>query len=168
MESKAVIQGVTPCVGGAVLVLKVSNPDGIAELEGDLKMTLTRWREKRSLNANRYAWALINEIANVNRASKDEVYVEMLKHYGQSQMVSVLKSVDVSRYFKYYEPVATVTLQGKEFTHYRVYIGSSEYDTREMAVFIDGIVSEAKELGIDTMTPSEINELKERWGIEVG
>ena len=168
MESKAVIQGVTPCIDGAVLVLKVAGTDGLDDLKGDLKLTLTRWHEKRSNNANKYAWALIGKIADVNRASKDEIYLEMLKRYGQSQLISVLTSVDVSRYLKYYEPVATVTLQGKEFTHYRVYAGSSEYDTREMSIFIDGIVSEAKDLGIDTMTPAEINELKEKWGVDIG
>ena len=33
-------------------------------------------REKRSLNANAYAWALIGKIADVVKASKDEVYLQ--------------------------------------------------------------------------------------------
>ena len=169
MECRAQIVGANPTLDGAILVIKVNRQDGIDDLTGhELKMVLTRWREARSNNANKYAWHLINEIANVNRASKDEIYLEMLKRYGQSQMISVLSSVDVSRYIKYYEPIAQVTLQGKEFTHYRVYAGTSEYDTREMSIFIDGVVSEAKELGIDTMTPAEIAEIKERWGVDVG
>jgi hypothetical protein len=69
----------------------------------------------------------------------------------------------VSGYFKYYEPLATATLQGKEFTHYKIYKGSSEYTTLEMAVLIDGIVSEAKELGIETIPPKEIERLKTMW-----
>ena len=120
-------------------------------------------REKRSLNANAYAWALIGKIADVLRTSKDEVYLKMLKRYGQSDLVSVLSSIDVSGYFKYYEPVATTELQGKEFTHYRIYKGSSEYDSKEMAVLIDGIISEAKELDIETLPPEEIERLKEGW-----
>ena len=40
---------------------------------------------------------------------------------------------------------------------------SSEYDTREMAIFIDGIVSEAQALGIDTRTPEELAEMKSLW-----
>lgn len=121
------------------------------------------YRKKRSNNANGYAWHLLNEMSNVLRASKDDIYVQMLKRYGQSEMVSVLSDIDVSGYFKYYEPIANTTLQGKEFTHYRVYKGSSEYDTREMSIFIDGIVSEAKELNIETMPESEIERLKELW-----
>lgn len=41
--------------------------------------------------------------------------------------------------------------------------GTSEYDTKEMSVFIDGVVSEAKELGIQTETPEEIERLKALW-----
>jgi hypothetical protein len=32
-----------------------------------------------------------------------------------------------------------------------------------MAILIDGIVSEAKALEIETMTPEQINHLKEMW-----
>lgn len=121
------------------------------------------YRKRRSNNANGYAWHLLNEMSNVLRASKEDIYIQMLKRYGQSEMVSVLSDIDVGGYFKYYEPIANTTLQGKEFTHYRVYKGSSEYDTREMAIFIDGIVSEAKELNIETMPEGEIERLKELW-----
>ena len=120
-------------------------------------------KEKRSLNANAYAWSLIGKIADALRTSKEETYLTMLKRYGQSEMVSVLSSIDVTGYFKYYEPIATTTLQGKEFTHYKIFKGSSEYDTREMAVLIDGIISEAKELDIETLPPAEIERLKEMW-----
>jgi hypothetical protein len=36
-----------------------------------------------------------------------------------------------------------------------------------MAHFIDGIVFECKQLGIETMPPDELQALKERWGIEI-
>lgn len=120
-------------------------------------------RKRRSLNANAYAWALIGKIADAMRTSKDDVYLLMLKRYGQSNMVSVVSSIDVSRFFKYYEEAGRTRLQGKDFTHYRVFIGSSEYDSREMAVLIDGIVDEAKALGIETLPPDEIAHLKVMW-----
>lgn len=120
-------------------------------------------KEKRSLTANAYAWTLIGKIADALRTSKEETYLTMLKRYGQSEMVSVLSSIDVNGYFKYYEPIAETTLQGKEFTHYKIFKGSSEYDSREMAVLIDGIVSEAKELDIETLPPAEVERLKEMW-----
>lgn len=121
-------------------------------------------REKRSLNANAYAWVLIGKIADVLRTSKDEVYLKMLNRYGQHEVVSVVSGINVSGYFKYYEPIGTATLHGKDFTHYRIFKGSSEYDSREMAILIDGIVSEAKELDIETLPPHEIDRMKSMWG----
>lgn len=115
--------------------------------------------EKRSLSANAYAWALINKIADALRKSKEEVYLQMLKDYGQSEFVSVLSSIDVKGYFKYYEEYGKGHVEGREFTHYKVYKGSSEFDSKEMAILIDGIVQEAKALDIETRTPAEIDEM---------
>lgn len=130
-----------------------------------LAIKIDRHKEKRSLNANAYAWLLIGKIGNATRASKEEVYFKMLKDYGQSDLVSVLAHIPVEHYFKYYEEAGESTLNGKLFKHYRVYKGSSEFDTREMSIFIDGIVSEAKNLGIETMTPNEIAKMKDLWSV---
>lgn len=129
-----------------------------------LAIKIDRYKAKRSLNANNYAWKLITEIGNATRQSKEDVYFLMLKRYGQSEMVSVVAHVPVQHYFKHYEEAGESTLNGKLFKHYRVYKGSSEFDTNEMTIFIDGIVSEAKELGIETMTPNELLKLKSLWG----
>lgn len=121
------------------------------------------YHPKRSLNANAFCWHLCNEMANVLRTSKDEVYQEMLKRYGQSKVISVLSDIDISRFVKYYEEIGKGHVQGKEFTHYRCFIGSSEYDSREMAILIDGIVDEAKELGIDTLPTTAVERMKALW-----
>lgn len=120
-------------------------------------------KERRSLNANAYAWALIGKIADVTRASKEEIYLKMLERYGQSEVVSVLSEIDVKGYFKYYSVFGHTGLNGKDFTHYKVYKGSSEYDSKEMAILIDGIISDAKELDIETLPPNEIKRLNEMW-----
>ncbi len=121
------------------------------------------YREKRSLNANNYAWKLIMEIANVMKVSKEEVYIEMLKIYGQSEIVSVLADIDVSKYFKYYSEAGESILNGRKFKHYKVYMGSSEMNTKQMSILIDGIVQEAKQLDIETMTPEQLSRLKKEW-----
>lgn len=46
--------------------------------------------------------------------------------------------------------------------------GSHTYNTAEMSKLIDGTVSEAKELGIETMTPDQIEEMKQKWGFKHG
>lgn len=147
----------------------IGKPDQIAaylwqlEKDKDYVFEIKEYKQKRSLNANAYCWVLINKIANILRKSKEEVYLQMLIDYGQSEMVSILSSIDVKGYFKYFTEAGRSVLNGKEFTHYKIYKGSSEYDTREMAILIDGIVSECKELDIETMTPAELQSLKESW-----
>ena len=125
---------------------------------------IERKKKKRSTDANALAWKLCTEIANVLRTDKDSIYVDMLKKYGQSDIVSVLSSVDVKGYFKYYDEFGTGTVNGKEFTHYKVYKGSSEYDTKEMSVLIDGIIDEAKALDIEVISEREKSLLLEEWG----
>lgn len=122
------------------------------------------FRQRRSLNANAYAWKLITDIADVLRAPKEAIYLQMLKRYGQSELISVLSHVPIADYVKYYEEAGESVLNGKTFKHYRVYKGSSEFDTREMAILIDGIVADAKDLNIPTETPDEIDRIKSLWG----
>lgn len=121
------------------------------------EMTIAPEKRARSLTANAYAWELIGRIADVLRADKDAVYVEMLKRYGQRELVMLRRDVNPDDWFKYFEPFGETEHNGIAYIEYMVYRGSSEYDTREMAVFIDGIVSEAKALDIETLTPQELS-----------
>lgn len=125
---------------------------------------IERKKKKRSTDANALCWKLCTEIANVLRTDKDSVYLEMLKRYGQSDIVSVVSSVNVKGYFKYYDEFGRGTVNGKEFTHYKVYKGSSEYDTREMSILLDGILDEAKALDIEVIGEREKSLLLTEWG----
>ena len=155
--------------GKAILTLAVNQKQSAMncydELNGAdrLSIKIDKYREKRSLNANAYAWKLLTEIGNVLRISKEDVYFKMLKRYGQSELISVKAHIPITEYVKYCEEAGESTLNGTLFKHYRVYKGSSDFDKREMAIFIDGIVQEAKEQGIDTRTPDEIAQLKSLW-----
>lgn len=153
----------------ALLTLSINEESDVKQLvcselrDAEVSVKIDKHRKKRSLNANSYAWKLIGEISDILRASKNEIYLLMLKRYGQSEMVSVLAAVPMDKYFKYFEEAGESRLNGKLFKHYRIYKGSSEFDTREMSVFIDGIVSEAKALGIQTETPEELLNIKSLW-----
>lgn len=130
-----------------------------------LSIKIEKWRQKRSLNANAFFWAIVGKIADKVGASKDEIYFEMLKRYGQSELISVVSNVPIAYYIQYYEEAGESELNGKKFTHYRVYKGSSQFNTKEMAVLIDGVVSEAQELGIPTEPPAEIERIKNLWKV---
>ena len=127
--------------------------------EKTYEISIKEYKPKRSLNANNYYWRLVNQIAAAMKMSNDDVHFQMLKDYGTCEMFTALNDVDVSKYFKYYE----VEKKGEKWTAYRVFMGSSEMDTSQMARLIDGVVQEAQALGIETMTPSELALLKEDW-----
>lgn len=154
---------------GGDLTLTLSLPRHHAEdlkalVDVDVAVDVKKWRNKRSLSANAYCWVLITQIAQsmTPPMNKEEVYVEMLKRYGQGGFISIQadKASDVTRAFDYYVQKGEGEVNGKKFLHYMVYIGSSKYNTKEMSTFISGIVEEAKDLGIETLTPDEIARLR--------
>lgn len=117
-------------------------------------------KPKRSLSQNAYCWKLINELANKLNLSKEDMYFRMLKDYGQSIIVSLLEEINPEHYFKYYELMGRGKTNGRGFNHYKIYKGSSEYDSREMSIFISGIVQECESVGIPTLTQEQIEKMK--------
>lgn len=117
-------------------------------------------RNKRSLTQNAYAWSLIGKIADKINLPKDDVYYKMLKDYGQFEVISLVAPVSLSGFVKYYEKIGTGKVNGKEFNHYKIYKGSSEFDSKEMTIFIDGIIQECRQLDIETLTPDEIARMR--------
>lgn len=135
------------------------------ELKGkDLDISVKVFRQKRSLDQNSYAWVLIGKIADKLRTSKDEVYLTMLKRYGQGGVIKVQPQNEqaILSAIKYYEPHEKLYTDTDKY--YRIWAGSSGYNTEEMTVFLDGIISEAKEMGIDTLTPDELLEMRSLEG----
>jgi hypothetical protein len=114
----------------------------------------------RTLTQNAYAWSLINELANKLNISKEDMYLKMLKDYGQSTILSIKQEIDISGFFKYYEIIGESELNGKIFTHYKIFKGSSQFNTKEMTVFLNGIIQECESVGIPTLTEEQIKKLK--------
>lgn len=129
----------------------------------DLEVTFEKWSDDRSLKANAYLWALIGKIANALRESKEDIYLDMLKSYGQGGVASVQER-DEARFcksYKYHEFMGESTNKGKLFKHYHFWVGSSEYNRAEFAILLDGVVQEAKNLGIETRPEAEIKSMLE-------
>lgn len=124
---------------------------------------IDKHREKRSLNANAYLWKLVTEIGNTMRLSKEEVYENMLKSYGQSIMIPLPKGNNPSGYSKYYEYECSRQLNGKDADWYKIYKGSSEYNTKEMSILLEGVVQEARNLGIKTKDDIELERMIDKW-----
>jgi len=117
--------------------------------------------KKRSLSQNSYAWTLLSQIADVLRASKQDIYIQMLSTYGQREPVTfavIDKAFDTLQRSTdgYAIKIGERVHQDKIYFDVAVLRGSSTYDSREMSVLIDGIMSECKDLHISTLSKEEV------------
>lgn len=129
-------------------------------------ITIQQHREKRSINANNYSWVLQDKIAKKLNKSIDEIHNQMVLDYGVLETYSIKKEAFASakRLFDYFEVLGESKVNGKEFIHIRAGIGTHNYNTLEMSKFLDGVVQEAEQLGIEVRTPAQLAELKSLWG----
>lgn len=129
-----------------------------------LEITAKKYRKKRSLDANAYCWVLVSKIAEVMKSSKEEIYEDLLQKYGlvHDIPITVKSDVDMSLIDGHW-----LFLKESSDGKWKSYLpirGTSDYDSKEMANFIDRVVDDAKELGIETLPPDEIERMVSRWG----
>ena len=122
-------------------------------------------KEKRSKNANDYSWVIQDKIAKKLNRRIDDIHKEMVLQYGVIEVLSIQKVAfeSAKRMFDYYEILGESAVNGKEFVHIKAGIGTHLYNTKEMSVFLEGVVAEAQDLGIETKTPEELAKLKSLW-----
>lgn len=127
----------------------------------DIDITIKKYSDPRSLKANAYLWTLLTEIGNRLRINKENVYLDMLKSYGQVGAVSVQKryASQFERSTKYFEVLGESELNGQTWKHYRFWVGSHEYSSEEFSILLDGVINEAKQLGIETRPQEEIDSM---------
>ena len=125
----------------------------------EYQIEIKEYKPKRSLDSNSYCWVLCQKIANVMRLSKEEVYQRMLKEYGQFVIIKIRSDIMPQTYFKYYEEVN----QKEGYTYYKIFKGGSEMDSLEFSILLDGVVSECKELGIQTLDEIELERMMNEW-----
>lgn len=164
--------------GLPILLLSLTNKNSLNELQElktaiengkQLSVEIKVYRKKRSLDANGYMWILCQKIAEVIRSTKEIVYQSAIRDVGQFEMLAVQDSAAEKfisiwngRGLGWYAEEMDSKIAGcKKII---AYYGSSCYDTHQMSVLIDYIVSQAKEIGVETMTPEELSILKQEWG----
>ena len=133
-----------------------------------LNLTAKIHREKRSLDANAYAWVLMQKIAEAIHTDKWSVYLMMLERYSPVFTHIIVRPEAVERVMGEWRTVKVlgpIQVNGSSGIQLQCYFGSSTFDSKEMASFIDGIVSECKEMGIETLPPDEIERMRREWGI---
>lgn len=128
-------------------------------------------RETRSLNANAYFHLLVNKIADKLKIGNEECKKQLVLEYGtiatnengESIIIKVPKSTSIDDFYPYTKVFKEKVENGFSVVYYLLYKQTHTLNTEEMSRLIDGTVSEAQELGIETKTPEELAELKSLW-----
>lgn len=112
-------------------------------------------RNKRTIQQNKFMWALIREIANHESINQDEVEIYTLAlEEANAKYIFLLGTPEVEeelkKNFRAVRVVRPTVENGKPFIVYKCFIGTSKMDTKEMKKVLDIIVAWADELGIET------------------
>ena len=158
--------------GQSQIIFTVNEKSALYEAEKikdceKLSIEAKKYRAKRSLDSNAYAWVLMQKIAEALHTDKENVYLQCLQKYSRAFTHVIVKENAVARMKELYRTcvdLGEVTVNGQTGHQLQVYYGSSSFDSKEMSVFIDGIVSECKELDIETLPPDELERMKAMWG----
>ena len=147
-----------------------SIPGDIESLQNtDLDITAKRHREKRSLNANSYFHVLCQKIAEKTHTTLTHEKNRLIREYGCFEYIDG-KIPTITMKTEYEDEMldmegihVRVIARDPESVRFGLMRGSHLYNTAEMARLIDGAVSDAKDLGIDVMTPDELERMKALW-----
>lgn len=136
-----------------------------------------QYRKGRSLDANAYCWVLIDKLAEKLHKTlkqdkgkvKEQIYKNAVRDIGGNSDTICVQDKAVDKLCRAWEKHGTgwqteiIKSKLEGCTNIIFYYGSSVYDTAQMSRLIDNIVQDCKAVGIETMTPSELEALKEAW-----
>ena len=149
------------------LMIKTSPPEALKQLYGikvgkdyDIKPHV----EKRSRNANAYAWLLLTKLASQLGISKEEAYRHAVENIGGKTDVLSMRTQAVKDFTRAFMNGhigrnVEILYTDNDKTDVVITYGSSDFNTQQMAQFIDSIVQDCLAIGIETKTKEEIESL---------
>jgi len=130
--------------------------------DSEVEVSIKKWRKRRSMDANAYAWVLIDKIAAAIGAKKEDVYRLAIREIGGVSEIVCVKEEAVGRLCESWRRQG-IGWQAEPFpsklkgcVNVMLHYGSSVYDAEQMRQLIDNLVSDAKLLGIETLTPEQL------------
>ena len=135
------------------------------------KFEITPYIEKRSRNANSYAWVLCEKIAQKLGGSqtKEDVYRRAIHAVGIYKEFSNMQPDQAKTLESAWSRLGigwvteTDWEQDGETKVVRAYYGSSVYNRRQMARLIDFITEDARAVGVQTESEEKIQSLLREW-----
>lgn len=131
----------------------------------ELTIDVKQFHEGRSKDANALLWVCLGQIAQVLRADKWDIYLMMLKRYGQYAYICAKPHTIgmLKKQWREVEEVGDIYVNGEKAVQLLCYYGSSTYDTKQFSILLDGVISEMKEMGLQTPTSEEMRRSLEEW-----
>jgi hypothetical protein len=127
-------------------------------------------RKKRSLDANAYAWVLINKIADALRITPKEIYRQAIQNVGGNYEILPVKTEAAEHFKQVWEAQGLgwpCVDMGKSkidgYRNLRAYYGSSTYSTTQMAQLIDILLQDCRALDIEVKSDEEIASIMGAW-----
>ena len=160
METGQLIIDIPPEHRGSVMKFLRTKQDRAYDL------TIREHRKKRSLDANAYAWVLINKIADAMRLPPVIVYKQAIENIPGNHEIMPIKEEAFEKFKAIWEAQGIgwpcKKLGKSKFPGYvnvQAYYGSSTYDSRQFSMLLDSLTQDCASLGIETKSQEEIDSL---------
>ena len=134
--------------------------------QGDITVEIKRFRNKRSLEANAYAWVLMDKIAAATRQTPLDIYRETVRNVAGNSDIHTMKAEAAERFIQIWQRngigwIAEILSETRTpgYVNIIAFYGSSTYDTEQMSRLIDLLIADCKELGIEHLPPEEIERM---------
>ena len=177
LDFKGSYKGITKYITDNKYTLHIDllEPDKVKDIDselanyGELAINIKKYRKKRSLDANAYFWVLVDRLSEKTGVDRIKIYRNAIKDIGgvseticiQEKAVTKLCDAWSKNGIGWQTDIMPSKLKGCKVVI--LYYGSSTYDSKQMSLLIDNIIQDCKAVGIQTMTPAELQVLKEAW-----
>lgn len=137
-----------------------ADPEALEKyMDIDLDISFSRHRNRRSIDANAFLWACLGEIARAINSDTWSIYLYMLERYGKFTHILV-KPEAVEQVRQVWRETKIVG-EKNGMIQMLCFFGSSTYNTKEFSQLLDGVVSEMKEMHLETPPDEEMKRLLE-------
>lgn len=123
-------------------------------LEEVYEIEIKKPRSIRSIEQNKMLWLLIHKLAKETKHDDMDIYCAVLeKADALSDYVITASDIEDSlrKSFRGVKFIRTQEVNGKECKVYKVYLGSSKMNTKEMTELLDIVIEMCSDLGIETI-----------------
>lgn len=164
--------------GGVWLCLHVTAPAAAKEFCATMQpklydAVLKIHREKRSLDANAYAWVLMGRLSARLNITTADVYRQYIREIGDNFEIVPIRDDAKDTWIKNWnargvgwicDDLGRGKLDG--YSNIVCYFGSSTYDTKQMSCLIELIIQDCKDQGIETLPPDKLDAMKLDWRMD--